>query len=328
MTGLAGKAPMHYHERWTNHWAGRPDREDMMAGHTNAFPDLERELRFCPLGVDSPGTVSREQISRYNDQGFLAPVDVFSDREVADIREYFDRLLTRALAAGWTAGELTNWHLHCRGVYDLVTHPRIVDIVEDFLGSTVILRNCHFFIKLPGDSHRVSWHQDASYWPLTPSKVISVWLAIDDSCPANGAMQVIPRSHLHPGVPFRRSAPEEHNVLSQTVDNPERYGDAPISLELKAGQISLHSDWILHGSEPNRSDRRRCGLAMRYLSCDVRASDGWNKDSVICRGEDPSGHWSDHPRPAHDSIPGKQQGAGRTTRSFTHGWTDRGATVS
>ncbi len=81
----------------------------MMAGHTNAFPDLERELRFCPLGVESPGTVSKEQISRYNDQGFLAPVDVFSDREVADIREYFDHLLTRALAAGWTAGELTNF---------------------------------------------------------------------------------------------------------------------------------------------------------------------------------------------------------------------------
>ncbi len=49
------------------------------------------------------------------------------------------------------------------------------------------------------------------------------------------------------------------------------FGDAPVALEMRAGQISLHSDWILHGSEPNRSDRRRCGLAMRYLSADVRA---------------------------------------------------------
>ena len=308
--------------------AGRPCRDNMMAGHANAFPDLQRELRFCPLGVDSPGTLSKEQISHYNDRGFLAPINVFGDCEIADIREYVDRLLKGALAAGWTAGELTNWHLYCRGVFDLVTHPRILDVVEDFLGGTIILRNCHFFIKLPGEGRRVSWHQDASYWPLKPSKVISVWLAIDDSCPANGAMQVIPRSHLRPGIPFRRSAPEERNVLSQTVDNPEHYGDAPVSLELKAGQISLHSDWILHGSEPNRSDRRRCGLAMRYLSSDVRASDGWNEDSVICRGTDPSGHWANHPRPTHDSVPDKQQGTERTTRSFTHGWTDRGRTGS
>ena len=53
-----------------------------------------------------------------------------------------------------------------------------------------------------------------------------------------------------------------------------------------AGQISLHSDWILHGSEPNRSNRRRCGPAMRYLSADVRAYDGWNANSIWCRGTD------------------------------------------
>ena len=52
---------------------------------------------------------------------------------------------------------------------------------------------------------------------------------------------------------------------------------------MRAGQISLHSDWILHGSEPNRSNRRRC-LAMRYLSGDVRADYGWNQNPIVCRG--------------------------------------------
>ena len=60
-------------------------------------------------------------------------------------------------------------------------------------------------------------------------------------------------------------------MLVQTVDDPGDYGDPPVALEMRAGQISLHSDWILHGSEPNRSNRRRCGPAMRCLSSDVRA---------------------------------------------------------
>ena len=58
----------------------------MMAEHTSAYPDPVRELRFCPLGVDVPGTLGKEQISRYNEQGFLAPVNVFGDRDIAGIR--------------------------------------------------------------------------------------------------------------------------------------------------------------------------------------------------------------------------------------------------
>ena len=76
-------------------------------------------------------------------------------------------------------------------------------------------------------------------------------------------MQVIGGSHHHAQLTFRDSTATENNVLVQTVDNATDYGESPVALEMRAGQISLHSDWILHGSEPNRSNRRRCGLAMR-----------------------------------------------------------------
>ena len=189
-----------------------------------------------------------------------------------------------------------------------MTESRILDYVQDLLGETVILRHSHFFAKLPGDGKRVSWHQDASYWPLTPSKVVSAWLAIDDSDVENGAMQVIPGSHRNAQVAFEESSAEENNVLNQTVRNPEQYGDAPVAFELKAGQMSLHTDWILHGSEPNSSTRRRCGLAMRFLSSDVRAFNGWNAHSIVCRGSEPTGHWANHPRPEGEVVPVKSEG--------------------
>ncbi len=67
-----------------------------------------------------------------------------------------------------------------------------------------------------------------------------------------------------------------------------------------AGEISLHSDLLLHGSEANRSNRRRCGLTLRYCPADVRAGLGWNAKGVIVSGEDPTGHWANPPRPATD----------------------------
>ena len=173
----------------------------------------------------------------------------------------------------------------------------------------MVLRHSHLFAKLPGDPKRVSWHQDASYWPLTPSRVVSAWLAIDDTDVANSAMQIIGGSHHHAQLTFRDSTATENNVLVQTVDNAADYGDPPVALEMRAGQISLHSDWILHGSEPNRSNRRRCGPAMRYLPADVRAYNGWNANSIWCRGTDAAGHWANHPRPDGELIPTPQDAA-------------------
>ncbi len=276
-----------------------------MTEHLDAYPELERDLNFYPLGVKNPTVLSEVQIDRYNDHGYLFPIQVFNDCEITEIREYFDALLPRALAAGWNSYEMINWHKTCRGVYDVVTNSRILDVMQDLLGDTVILRHSHFFVKLPNDGKRVSWHQDSSYWPLSRSKVVSAWLAIDDTTVDNGAMQVIPGSHKAAQIAFHDSEPEENNVLSQTVRDAGRYGDAPVSLVLKAGEMSLHSDWTLHGSDVNQSDQRRCGLAMRFLSCDVQAYNGWNAHSVICRGKDPTGHWADHARPTGEQVPVK-----------------------
>ena len=66
--------------------------------------------------------------------------------------------------------------------------------------------------------------------------------------------------------------------------------------ELKAGEASLHSDSLLHGSEANTSSRRRCGLTLRYTAGDVRAYLGWADKGVVVRGETPP-HWANRPRP-------------------------------
>jgi ectoine hydroxylase-related dioxygenase (phytanoyl-CoA dioxygenase family) len=260
---------------------------------------LPRDLRFHPVQNAQPRKLSREQIDQFNRDGYLKSIHIFTDAESRENRRYFDALLARVLAEGGTSYSISTAHLKHGRAYDLLIDSRIVACVRDLLGENVIAWGSHFFCKMPHDGKRVSWHQDASYWPLTPSKSATVWLAIDDADRGNACMRVIPGSHHHGHLTWRLSEEDERNTLNQTVENAEQFGE-PIDVELKSGEISIHNDLLLHGSEANDSDRRRCGLTLRYCSADVRAGMDWNQKGVIVSGSDPSGHWANPPRPQQD----------------------------
>lgn len=257
---------------------------------------LERDLRFHPTVNPSPRKLTGEQIEHFNRDGYVAPIDIFGSAEITAIRTYFDQLLERVVAAGGNSYSISSAHLSYGPVWDILTDKRIVDVVSDLLGENIIGWGSHFFCKMPRDGKAVAWHQDASYWPLSPSKAVTVWLAIDDADEENACMKFIAGSHHVGHLTYRPSDSSEHNVLNQTIDNAEQYGTVVLD-ELKAGQISVHSDLLLHGSEANLSDRRRCGLTIRYCAADVRAGLGWNGKGVFVRGSDPSGHWSNNARP-------------------------------
>jgi non-heme Fe2+,alpha-ketoglutarate-dependent halogenase len=260
---------------------------------------VERDLRFHPSTVTDPRTLTREQVAAFNRDGYLKPLRIFDGQAIGTIRSYFDDLLAQTLAAGGNSYSISTAHLRYGRVYDLLTDPRIVACVKDLLGCDVIAWGSHFFCKMPGDGKRVSWHQDASYWPLTPSKAVTAWLAIDDAAVDNACMRYIPRTHLLGHLTYTLSEDDDANILNQTVLGADRFGE-PINVELEAGEMSLHSDLLLHGSEANQSNRRRCGLTLRYCPADVRAGLGWNAKGVIVSGEDPAAHWANPPRPLTD----------------------------
>jgi non-heme Fe2+,alpha-ketoglutarate-dependent halogenase len=266
---------------------------------TEELGRIQRDLRFHPSTTENPKRLTPAEIAAFNRDGYLKGIQIFRDDEIAGIRRYFDELLSKTLAAGGDSYSISTAHLRYGRVYDLLCDSRIVAIVKDLIGENVIAWGSHFFCKMPGDGKRVSWHQDASYWPLTPSKAVTVWLAVDDASVENACMRYIPGSHLLGHLTYTLRENDEANVLNQTVPDAESLGE-PVDVELKAGEISIHSDLLLHGSEANQSSRRRCGLTLRYCPPDVRAELGWNAKGIIASGQDPSGHWANPPRPDTD----------------------------
>lgn len=261
---------------------------------------MDRDLRFYPSPVTEPQTLTAAQVEQFNRDGYVKGIRVFEPAEADELRGYFDELLERTLAAGGDSYSISTAHLKHGRVYDLIRHPQIVRLVCDVLGNDVIGWGSHFFCKMPHDGKSVAWHQDASYWPLTPSKTVTVWLAIDAADMENGCMRFIAGSHHQGHYTYRPSTDDEGNVLNQTIENAEQYGTEVVDDELAAGEASLHSDLLLHGSEANDSDRRRCGLTLRYCTPDVHAGSNWHAKGVVVSGADFSGNWANPPRPMAD----------------------------
>lgn len=268
-----------------------PDAEDLAK--------IGRDLRFHPSTTTDPKVLTRDQIETFNRDGYIRPISIYSAAEITEIRNYFDQLLAKVIAAGGDSYSISSAHLKYGKVWDILTNPKIVAAVKDVLGDNVIGWGSHFFCKMPNDGKTVAWHQDSSYWPLTPTKAVTVWLAVDDADPENANMRFVSGSQHFGHLTYRESKTDDHNVLNQSIDNPTDYGTI-VDNPLKAGQVSIHSDLLLHGSEANTSSRRRCALTLRYAAADVRAHLGWNQKGVWVAGQDATGHWSNRERPAQD----------------------------
>lgn len=233
----------------------------------------------------------------FSSEGYLTNIEIMSPEAMTPYREEFDRL---EAAAGKQASQvgLTNLHKQNPRIWELVSHPRVLAAVSEILGPNLLLLGSHFFCKYPDIAESyVSWHQDVTYWGLIPPKAVTLWLSIDGADITNGCMRFIPRSH-HRGLLPHGNAKAKGNLLSVNQEIPSNLIDdsQAYNIELPPGSASLHHGMLIHGSNSNRSSRRRCGLTMRFTSIDVKpvtddpAAVQWKP--LLIQGIDRFGHFS------------------------------------
>ena len=262
----------------------------------------QRDLSFAPADPERARTIPADDVRFYNENGYIKPFRVFDDAETEANRRYFDFLLDEIKRQndGRDQYAINGFHTRCAGLYDIATDPRILDLVADLIGPDIVCWGTHFFCKLPHDPKAVPWHQDASYWPLSPARTVTVWLAIDDADRENSAMKFLPGTHKMGHLEWKNT--ERDAVLGQEIVGAESLGE-PVYDELEAGELSLHADMLAHGSEPNQSDRRRCGLTIRYCPPHVQPIDpGWGDNVIVCRGQADPERWVHYERPEGEDL--------------------------
>jgi ectoine hydroxylase-related dioxygenase (phytanoyl-CoA dioxygenase family) len=246
------------------------------------------------------GRLSAADVARYRECGYHYPVRAMSAAEAAI---HMRKLEAHEAAHGKLQGAMRHKaHLYLTWLDDLVRRPTILDAVGDILGPDLMVYSSSFFIKEPRDPGYVSWHQDAHYWGLDSGDVVTAWVALVDSDHENGAMRVVPGTHLADLPHVDTFA--KNNMLSRGQEVAVDLADRGfVEMELKAGELSLHHVGIVHGSEPNNSDRRRIGFAIRYMAPHVRQTIVATDGAMLVRGSDRFHHFEHEPSPKTDMAP-------------------------
>ena len=246
-------------------------------------------------------TTNGQLLENYRKDGFLTSIPVADTTEATRYQNAYDVLEAEIGKEKCEIG-LIDWHFDRQFIWELAIHPKIVDVIETLIGPDVMMLATHFFCKYGPREKFVAWHQDVTYWGLEPPDAITAWYAIDDSDNGNGCMRVIPGSHQR-GIQEHRKSEQAGNLLSinQEVPVTEAEAGTAVDLVLKAGEMSIHHGQMIHGSLPNHSTRRRCGLTIRYIAPSVKQAEEnslkrpWKP--ILLRGEDRYQNFTTAPNP-------------------------------
>ncbi|XP_072450749.1 L-threonyl-[L-threonyl-carrier protein] 4-chlorinase-like [Chiloscyllium punctatum] len=240
----------------------------------------------------------------YEQNGYLSGIDILDKNELVLAIQNFSTLEDK-FGKVYTQYSLHNAHLEYKWVMDLAAHPQVLKAITAVLGPDVILLDSRFICKYPASDvpHEsnvapyVAWHQDIRYWGFEGGPVTSVWLALDDVDKENGVLQVIPGSHKL-GLLEHGTSTIPGNMLTSNQEIPIHLVETEKAIQcpLKAGQMSVHDGLTVHFSEPNLSNRRRCGFVIRYVPTTAYPVDDPDRPrsfpaTVLVAGEDKFNHF-------------------------------------
>jgi phytanoyl-CoA hydroxylase len=217
---------------------------------------------------------------RYRTDGYVAVPGLFSRERVAEIAAQIDRAGNSAaerMAQGdfvleQSGGGVRNlWRLEHYDEFfaDLGNDPAVVGVVEKLIGAPVDLVAVETFNKPARHGSAVPPHQDNACFCQEPPDMLTVWVAIDATTSDNGPVHYAAGTtevllpHKGSGIPGS----------SMVLIDPPTYPAEQVHVGLlEPGDAMVHHCLTVHWSEPNRSDRSRCGLLLVYRAKHTRTS--------------------------------------------------------
>lgn len=254
------------------------------------------------------------EIEQYRNDGLVIPSGF---RLTQETLQRIDKLYQQLLEdnqgnSDFSADFILGPHLDANGTYgikgdpewlEFAKIPEILDMVEQLIGGDFVLWGMTIFGKPAKVGKATPWHQDGDYYPIEPLETCTVWISLDGSTPEQGCMKFIPGSHKDHKIYSHHFEHRDDYTLAQIIDDDQVDLALERDIVLEPGQISLHDVYLVHGSGPNLSDRRRMGLVLRILPAtsfynhqsgkikeDAGSPHGYSSRALfLLRGKDKSG---------------------------------------
>ena len=131
-------------------------------------------------------------------------------------------------------------------------------------------------IKQANSNNAVTpWHQDHSFYPLSGTKVINCWIALDH-IPVETSLRFYAGSHiserLHRAVNFEDTGKEYRHARMErpAVPDIDSMADAEIlATGMHPGDMLIWNSHTFHCAPGNKLDRRRAAFSVNWVGDDV-----------------------------------------------------------
>ena len=231
-------------------------------------------------GMHATEQTAAERKAFYDDQGYLVFPQLLDPDELAALRTALADVLQQAANLPepnghflTAPGDDDRQHLirvlhpiaYHQTFYDLVSHPKILDIIENLIGPNIQLHHTTLNLKPPSKFSTWLWHQDYPFFPHTNYDLLAAMIFLDDATPENGCLTVLPGSH--------KDGPRYHEIpvgepwrLTERTELADRSRWLP--LPVPAGGLELHHCNLLHGSPASKNDQPRSAIVIWYRASD------------------------------------------------------------
>ncbi len=226
--------------------------------------------------------ITTQDITSYQQNGFIVIEDFLSEQELAVWRNALDEALANrngnklpgrkeVYGKGDDADksyydnvfdQLLNLWQDNAGIRELMLDERIGKMAAQ-LAEVDGIRIWHdqALIKKPW-ANPTSWHLDTPYWSFTDRRALSIWVALDDATLENGCLFFIPGSHQvttfeNPGIGKNMGA------IFKTY--PQFYKAKSVAVPMKAGSCSFHNGLTIHGAHANMTPGYRRAMTCAYM---------------------------------------------------------------
>lgn len=255
-------------------------------------------------------TLSNEQIGLFKSRGWIGPLDAFSKEELEPIKSYVNRVSTEEVTEGQSYLSFHNdflgintpreHHFACPTLLSLFASEKVTTYLKQLGESDLLLWKTNIFHKMPGQAG-IGWHQAHDYFGHEVEDDVPhekktlhfpkerevysfvVWLAIEDATVENGCVVFANGTQKQRfksiKVPIEESALS--SLTSQKMNWQEKrsyskvfaFNESDWEIEpvpVKAGQILIFTEEVMHCSQANRSDSIRFGINARYVPPSVK----------------------------------------------------------